>query len=132
MLPRLAKIDYTLRSFRYKFSITCYLSTKSMHFGIRSTFLCSFSSNLEESLINILYYCIYCMHIKSLWQRLETKFQNDIILLSLTPQSAILGLAIKENNIYKLLNYILFVFRYYVHRSREIDNLIKLKGKKND
>ena len=60
-----------------------------------------------------------CIHVKSLWEKLQTKFQNDIILSSLTPQAAILGLTNDVNNINNLLNYISLVFKYCVYRSRE-------------
>ena len=66
------------------------------------------------------------------------KFQNDIILSSLTPQAAIFGLTNEANNIYNLLNHTLLDFKYYVYdfRSRKkhmlnidvlIDNLIEIK-----
>ena len=64
------------------------------------------------------------------------KFQNDYILLSLTSQTAILGLYNEANDNYDLLSYILFIFEYYIHTSREkqtlnidilIPNLIKVK-----
>ena len=79
-----------------------------------------------------------CIHVKSLWEKLKAKFQNDIILSSLTPQTAIFGLCNEANNIYNLLNHTLLVFKYYVYdyRSRKkqilnidvlIDNLIVIK-----
>ena len=49
---------------------------------------------------------------------LHTKFQNDIILPSLTPQTAILGRTNEENNTSNLLNHILLVFKY-LHMKRE-------------
>ena len=66
------------------------------------------------------------------------KFQNDFILLSFTPQTAILGLYNEVNDIYNLLSHILLIFKYYIYISREkqilnIDilmaNLIKVKKK---
>ena len=69
------------------------------------------------------------------------KFQNDFILSSLTPQTAILGLHNEANNNYNLLNHILLIFKYYIYISREklalnidilIANLIKVeKGEAN-
>ena len=58
--------------------------------------------------------------VNYLWEKLQTKFQNDIILPSLTPQpqAAILGLTNEAKNIYNLLNHILLVFEYYVYMSR--------------
>ena len=64
------------------------------------------------------------------------KFQNDFVLLSLTPQTAILGLHNEANDKYNLLSHILLIFKYYIYISREkrilnIDiltaNLIKVK-----
>ena len=63
-------------------------------------------------------------------------FQNDFILPSLTPQTAILGLYNKANDSYNLLSHVLFIFKYYIYISREkqilnidilIANLIKVK-----
>ena len=70
---------------------------------------------LEETPIHIFYDCV---HVKYLWERLQAKFHNDIILPSLTPQVAIIGLTNEINNIYNL-NHILLIFKYYVYRSRE-------------
>ena len=78
--------------------------------------------------------------VNYLWEKLQTKFQNGIILPSLTsqPQVAIFGLTNEANNIYNLLNHILLVFEYYIYMSREklilnidilIDNLIEIKKK---
>ena len=64
------------------------------------------------------------------------KFQNDIILPSLIPHAADLGLTNEANNIYNLLNHILIVFKYFVYSSGEkyilninilIGNLIEIK-----
>ena len=57
------------------------------------------------------------------------KFQNDFILPSLTPQTAIHGLCNEANDNYNLLSRILLIFKYYIYISREkgtlnIDNLI--------
>ena len=64
------------------------------------------------------------------------KFQNDFILPSLTPQTAVLGLHNEANDNYNLLSHILLIFKYYICISREkrtlnIDilkaNLIKVR-----
>ena len=70
------------------------------------------------------------------WERLWVKFQNDLILPSLTPQTAILGLHNKENDNYNLLSHVLLIFKYYIYISRGkrilnidilIANLVKVK-----
>ena len=64
------------------------------------------------------------------------KFQNDLILSSLTPQTTILGLYNEANNNYNVLSHIFLTFKYYVYISREkrklnigilIVNLMKVK-----
>ena len=64
-------------------------------------------------------------------ERLQMKFQNDFILLSLTSQTSILGLYNEANDNYNLLSYILLIFKYYICISREkrtiLANLIKVK-----
>ena len=67
------------------------------------------------------------------------KFQNDIILQSLTPKAAIFGLTDEANNIYNLLNHILLFLIYHVYSSGKkyilnIDTLIRklIQIKKNE
>ena len=68
------------------------------------------------------------------------KLQNDFSLLSLTPQTAILGLYNEANGIYNLLSHILLFFKYHIYISREkgtlnmdilIANLTKVKKREN-
>ena len=47
-----------------------------------------------------------CIHVKSLWEKLQTKFQNDIILGSLTPEVVTRKLTNEANKIYNLLNHV--------------------------
>ena len=65
------------------------------------------------------------------------KFQNHIILPSLTPQTAIYGLYNEANDNYNLLSHVFFIdFKYYIYTSRKkrtlnidilIVDLIKVK-----
>ena len=134
LLPPPATIDTTLRFFQYKiFNNVLFLNKNLYTFGITDTALCSFHGNLEETPTHIFFDSI---HAKCLWERLQTKFKNDLILLSLTPQTAILGLYNEVNNNYNLLSHILLIFKYYIYVSREkgilnidilIANLMKIK-----
>ena len=83
-----------------------------------------FEAGISLQITNIFYECI---HLKSLWQRLGARFQNDIILPSLTPQAAILGLTNEASNIYNLLNHIFLIFKYYVYRSRDPSQILHYK-----
>ena len=61
------------------------------------------------------------MHIcKQLWNHLRLFLTNDISLPVLTPQTAIFGFINGiENNVYKIKNHILLVFKLHVYKSRE-------------
>ena len=132
--PRLATIDTTLRSFQYKIlNNVLFLNKKLYTFGITNTALCSFCNTVEETPIHIFFDCV---HVKCLWERLRMKVQNDFMLLSLTPHTALLGLYNEANDNCNLLSHILLIFKYYVYISREkrilnidilIANLIKVK-----
>ena len=119
--PRLATTDTTLHSFQYKIlNSLLFLKKKLYTFERTNTALCSFCNAVEETPIHIFFDCI---HVKSVWERLRMKFENDFILPSLTPQTAILGLYNKAND-----NYI------YILREKRIlnidiliANLIKVK-----
>ena len=134
--PRLATIDTTLRSFQYKIlNNVLFLNKKLYTFGITNTALCSFCNAVEETPIRIFFDCI---HVKCLWKRLWMKFQNDFILPSLTPQTAILGLYNEANDNYNPLSYIFLIFKYCIYILKEkqtlnidipIANLIKVEGK---
>ena len=91
--------------------------------------------SLKETPMHIFFDFI---RLKCLCERLRTQFQNDLILPTLTPQTAILGLYNESNDNYNLLSHILLIFKYYIYISREkrtlkrdiiIANLIKIKKK---
>ena len=66
LLPRLAAIDTTLRSFQCKmFNKVLSLNKKLYTFGITNALPYSICKTLEETSIYIFYYCIY---VKSLWK----------------------------------------------------------------
>ena len=132
--PRLATIDTTLSSFQYKIlNNVLFLNKKIYTFGITNNALYSFCNTLEETPIHIFFDCV---HVKCLWERLRMKFQIDFALLSLTPQTAILGLYNEANDNYNLVSHILLIFRYYIYIPREkrilnidilIANSVKIK-----
>ena len=86
--PLLATIDTAVRSFQYKIlNNVLFLNKKLYTFGIAGTALCSFYDTLEETPTHIFFDSI---HVKCLWERIQTKFKTNFILLSLTPQAAIM------------------------------------------
>ena len=94
--------------------------------------MCSFCNLYDEDLFHIFY---ECDRVKCLWWDLVQGFQNTLILPTLTPQTAILGIldSASNNSFFEnneiLINHILLIFKLYVYKSGEkkfinINNLI--------
>ena len=97
-----------LSNFQYKIPKSIlFLYKKRYTFGITNTALCCFCNTLKETPIHIFFDCVY---VKYLWERLRMKFQNDFILPSYTPQTAILGLYNKANDNYNLQSHISLIY----------------------
>ena len=61
-----------------------------------------------------------CIYVKQLWNHLRLFLTNDISLPILTPQTAIFGFINEiENNVYKIKNHILLIFKLHVYKSTE-------------
>ena len=123
MLPYLVMHSTYMRSFQHKILNNIVYLNKKLHiFGIKSSPLCS-SCNLYNKTPFHIYY--ECEHVKCFWSDLVQCFQNTLILPTLTPQTAILGIldcvsnnSFSENN--KIfINHILLIFKLYVYKSRE-------------
>ena len=132
MLPRLVTHNTYMRSFQYKILNNILYLNKKLHiFGIKSSPLCSFCNLYDETPFHIFY---ECDRVKFLWSDLVQCFQNTLILPTLTPQTAILGIldSASNNSFFEnkiLINHILLIFKLYVYKSREkkfinINNLI--------
>ena len=114
---RLATIDTALHSFQYKILNNVLVLNKKLYtFRITNTTLCCFCNTVEETTIHIFFDCV---HVQCLWERLRMKFQNNFILPSLTPQTAILRLYDEANDNYNLFSHILLIFKYHIYISRE-------------
>ena len=110
-----------------------YFSTKELHtFGIKASPQCSFCNSYDKTPDHMFH---ECDRVKCSWSDLVQCFQNNLILPTLTPQTAIFGFLDCTNNdsIFEnkkcLSNCILLIFKLYVYKSREkkplnINNLI--------
>ena len=133
MLPRLVTHNTYMRSFQYKILNNILYLNKKLHiFGIKSSPLCSFCNLYDKTPFHIFY---ECDRVKLLLSELVQCFQNTLILPTLTPQTAILGIldSVSNNSFFEnnkiLINHILLIFKLYVYKSREkkfinINNLI--------
>ena len=67
LLPRLATVDTTLRSFQYKIvNNVVYLNKELYNFGTTDTALCSFCRTFNKTPIHIFYDCI---RVKCFWEK---------------------------------------------------------------
>ena len=84
LLLCLATIDTTLRFFQYNIlNNVPFLNKKQYNFGITNTALCSFCNTFEETPIHIFSDCI---HVKSLREKLQTKFRIILFCHHLHPR----------------------------------------------
>ena len=82
-------------------------------FGKTKTLLCSFCHSCDETVKHIF---LECMYVKQLWNHSRFFLMNDASL----PQTAIFGSTNGiENNVYKITNHILLIFKLHVYKSRE-------------
>ena len=85
-------------------------------FGKIETFLCSFCHSYDETSKHIF---LECICVKQLWNHVRF-LTNDISLPILTPQTVIFGFINGiENNVNKITNHILLIFKLHVCKSRE-------------
>ena len=122
-----------MRSFQYKILNNVLFLNKKLHtFGIKPSRLCSLCNLYDKTLYHMFY---ECDRVKCSWSDLVQYFQNNLILPTLIPLTAIFGFLDYTNNdsIFEnnkcLSNHILLIFKLYVYKSREkkllnINNLI--------
>ena len=134
MLPRLVTYNTYMRSFQYKILKNVLFLNKKLHtFGINPSPLFSFCNLYKGILLHIFY---KDDAVKCLWADLVQCFQNNLILPTLTPQAAILGIlepasndsTFKNNKVF--INHILLLFKLYVikNRAKKFINLKNLIG----
>ena len=123
VLPRLVVHDTYIRSFQYNILNNILYLNKKLHiFEIKSSPLFSFYNLYDETPFHIFY---ECDHVKYLWSDLVQCVQNTLILPTLTPETAILGILhsvsnksfFEHNKIF--INHILLIFKLYVYKSRK-------------
>ena len=123
MLPRLITYNTFIRFFQYKILNNVLFLNKKLHtFGTKPSPLCSFCNLYDETPSHIFY---ECHRLKCSWFDLVQCCQNNLILPTLTPQTASFGFLDSANNdsIFEnnkcLSNQILLIFKLCVYKSRE-------------
>ena len=93
------------------------------------TSLCSFCHWYDQTIKHIL---LEWICVEQRWNHLRLFLTNDISLPIITPQTAIFGFINGiENNVYKITNYTLLIFKLHVYKSRERGTL-ELSRLKNE
>ena len=106
-----------------KSQIIPHILIKTSYFcGIKSYPLCCFCNLNDETP----FYKFYeCDRLKCLWSSLVQCFQNTLILTSLIPKTAIIGIpdSVNINSFFEnnkiFINHILLIFKLYIYKSRE-------------
>ena len=126
MLPHLITYNTYMRSFQCKILNNVLFLNKKLHTsGIKPSPLCSFCNLYNETPDHI----YECDGVKCFWSDLVLCFQNNLILPTLTPQTAIFGFFHYTNNDSTFennkcfCNHILLIFKFFVYKSREKKSL---------
>ena len=116
VLPRIVTSDPYTRYFQYKvLNNALYLNEKLFFFDISETSQCSFCNQNNETIEHL--FC-HCFVAKTLWNDLNTFFENHLSLYDLTPQAAFFGFTEKGLDDTILQNHLLLVFKICLHKSR--------------
>ena len=118
ILPSVVTINSFQRNFQYKMLHNkLYLNKMLLTFGKTKTPLCSFCHSCDKTIKHIF---LECMCVKQVWNHLRLFLTNDISLAIVAPQTTIFDFTDGiENNVCKITNHILLIFKLHVYKSRE-------------
>ena len=89
LLPRILTKNTSLRAFQYKvLNSVLYLNLKLFQFKVSAISICSYCNKHDETVQHLF---SACNEVISLWTEIKLYFVNDIKLIALCPQTAILG-----------------------------------------
>ena len=95
-----------------------YLNKMIFRFGKIDSPLCSFCKMINKTPLHLFY---NCTKTKLLWDQLKEFISNETLSISsLTTQSAILG-HIELSDDYLLINHLIFIYRFYIYNSGNIN-----------
>ena len=97
-----------------------YLNLKLFQFKLSTTSLCSYCNQHTETVQHLF---SKCNKVISLWAEINFYFVNDIKLIALCLQIAILGHTNSDNRCFITQNLILLIFKLYAYKSRGSGNL---------
>ena len=95
------------------------MNHKLFQFKVSTTSLCSYCNKHDETVQHL----STCNEVISLWTEIRLHFVNDIKLIALCPQIAILGYTNTDDRCFITQNLILLIFKIYVYKSRRSGGL---------
>ena len=98
-----------------------------LKFGIVSRSLCSFCNSEEETLFHIFH---DCTHTQNLSNKFQTYISENLVISCLTPQSAMFAFIDTQQENRVTINHLLLMFKFNVHKSRNLKtlNFLSLKS----
>ena len=85
--------------------------------GLSTASSCSFCNSFSENVTHL--FCD-CKITQCLWKKLQSKLNDDITLLPLTPKAAIFGFLQVDCQSYLIQNHILLIIsKLYIYKSRK-------------
>ena len=121
LLPRLLTKNTSLRAFQYKVpNNVLYLNHKLFQFKVSATSLCPYCNKHDETVQHLFR---TCNEVISLWTEIKLYCVNDIKLIALCPQIAILGDTNTDDRCFITQNLILLIFKFHIYKSRGSGNL---------
>ena len=127
MLPRIATIESSLRSFQYKIlNNILYLNERLYKFNIVDSPLCSLCGACNKSIKRL--FCA-CTVTQRLWQQLES-WMYEVITFSISEPKAVLGVwnfSFHTLN-YTLISHVILTFKRYIFLKRKERKYVNLNG----
>ena len=114
LLPRILTKNTSLRDFRYKvLNNVLYLNHKHFQFKVNTTSLYFYCDQHDETVRHLF---SNCNKVTSLWTEIKLYFANNIKLIALCLQIAILSYTNTDDRCFIAQNLILLIFKFYFYK----------------
>ena len=121
LLPRILTKNTSLRAFQYKvLNSALYFNHNLLQFKVSANSFCWYCNQHDESVQHLF---SNCNEVTSLWTEIKLYFANDIKLIVLCPQIAILDYINVNDRCFITQSLILLIFKFCVYKSRGSSNL---------
>ena len=113
MLPRIATIESSLRSFQYKLlNNIIYLNERVFKFDVVKSPLCSLCSLVNETVVHLFCECRGTIRI---WKHFKAWTNRYMNLPRINPENMLLGIWQERSHDSVLKNHLLLMFKRYIY-----------------